>query len=355
MKTNLKTITFLSILIMLTVTGCSSATPTAAPAAEAPAPNMAGGVYEQAGYQLFQWTQGLTVLIWHDATQSSICTDEGSSGKGMNITICHSENNSGQKIDWQLETMDGVTGTLEINNNQYEFADGNVFTITTMGDPLNVQQFQRDLSAVTVERESIIAFTNKDTNLVAYLKYAGWEYYGNTDFGLGFHFPSDWYGPEVYTVEQDLRIEVGSDVVYPYGTDLTEQVYTLKDSYYILVEYTKSGNDSSSDHLYQVLAYLHDGESYSDARSLITRVRQVSLGDYEGYEFTSTLSESAQTEIFFGRQLILYGPDGSKLTITGQPNNVQMTDKSLWRDAYQAVDEANQELFYQVMNSIAIQ
>jgi len=355
MKANLKTKSFLAALVVMLVSGCSPATPTAAPAAEAPAPNMAGGVYEQAGYQLFHWTQGLTVLVWHDATQSSVCSTSAGTGTGMNVTPCTSVNGNDQAFDWQIATSDGLSGVLTFDGVDHDLASGNVFTITTLGEPVDVHQFQRDLSAVSVERETIIAFTNNDTNLSAFLKYAGWMHYGSADFGLDLRYPSGWFGPEVYTVDQDLRIEIGSDVVYPYGTDRTEQIYTLEDAYYILVEYSQGGHDQSADDVYQLMLNMQNDESFSDARSMITRVRQVSLGNFDGFEFISTLSETAQTEIFYVRQVILYGPNGSMLRITGQPSNVAMADKTQWREAYQAVDEANQALFYNILGSITIE
>ena len=353
MKTRLRRIPSL-VLVMVFIAACSKATPTETPVVDAPAPNMAGGVYQQAGYQVFHWIQGLTVLVWHDMVQSSVCSGSTTTSKGENITTCSSVNSDGETFDWQIETSDGMGGRLTFNGINYDLVSNNVFTISTQGETVLVKMFKRDLSSITLERESIIKFTNDDLNLLAFLKYVSWKNYSNSDFGLTFHYPADWYGPDVYTVDQDLRIQIGSDVVYPYGTDRTGQIYTLKDSYYILVDYDKSEHDLASDDLYQLMVGLQNGESYSDARSKITRVRWVSLGNFDGFEFISTLSETAQTEIFYVRQVILYGPNGSVLRVTGQPNNVEMSDKSQWRSAYKAVDEANRDLFQQVLDSIEI-
>ncbi|MBK7452561.1 MAG: hypothetical protein IPJ46_02245 [Anaerolineales bacterium] len=52
--------------------------------------------------------------------------------------------------------------------------------------------------------------------------------YANSGFGFGFQFTSSWFGPEEYISDQTLRIEVGTDKVYPYGTDPAERVYDLR-------------------------------------------------------------------------------------------------------------------------------
>src|SRR5512133_1414392 len=51
-----------------------------------------------------------------------------------------------------------------------------------------------------------------------------WKQYANSTFGLSFHYPAGWFGPDVYAVEQTLRLAIGSDVVYPYGTDAASQI-----------------------------------------------------------------------------------------------------------------------------------
>ena len=182
-----------------------------------------------------------------------------------------------------------------------------------------------------------------------------WKTYTNSAFGISFQYPSAWFGPEEYIVDQRIRVEVGSDIVYPYGTDRGEQIYELKNSYYVQIEYVKDGQIQAWDEMYQSLVPLQDGESISGPRSLIIRVRQVTIGRFDGIEYIATLSETAQTEIGYQREILLYDQQSNILKIVGLPNMVEMTDKSLWREAYQTVDEANLVLFYHLLESITIE
>jgi len=180
--------------------------------------------------------------------------------------------------------------------------------------------------------------------------------YTNSAFGLSFNYPSSWYGPDEYIADPILRVEVGSDVVYPYGTSREDQVYTIPDSYYVLIQYTQNDQVQAWNDTYQVLMNLQDGESRSDARSLTIRVRAIEMGRFTGFEYIATLSETAQTEPFYARSVILMDPQtGDVLTIMGSPNNVDLSGGQDWRQAFQAIDEANLPVFEQILASMTIQ
>jgi hypothetical protein len=178
--------------------------------------------------------------------------------------------------------------------------------------------------------------------------------YTNSAFGLGFQFPSNWFGPEEYISDQDLRVEVGSDKVYPYGTGPEERIYELKNSYNVVIQYSKNTQNEYWKDTYQSLLNLKDGESISDARSLTIRVRQLNIGRFEGIEYISTLSDTAQTEPVYIRQVILVDEQSNLLSIMGQPNNVQIDDGANWRDVYQMIDETNLDAFHKIVESITI-
>jgi hypothetical protein len=185
---------------------------------------------------------------------------------------------------------------------------------------------------------------------------SGLKSYSNSEFGLSFQFPASWFGPQEYISEGNLRVEVGSDQVYPYGTDPAERIYNLKNSYSVLLQYSKDNQDAYWRDLYQSLINLQDGESISDARGMLIRVRQFNVGGFEGIEYISTLSETAQTDPAYARSVILLDPQSGKLlTILGQPINVEVNEGENWRDVYRSIDEANQEAFRWIVDSIAIQ
>ena len=178
--------------------------------------------------------------------------------------------------------------------------------------------------------------------------------YVNTDFGISFSYPFDWFGPDEYESGDTLRVAVGSDVVYPYGTDRTDQALTQPNSYYIVVQYTKNNQNAFWQDTYQKLAAMQDGESLSDARSRIIRVREVNLGDLHGFEYIATLSDTAQTEPVYSREVILVDEQSNLLTISGSPNNVEIFAGANWRDLYRAVDEQYQDIFHAILESLEL-
>ena len=179
--------------------------------------------------------------------------------------------------------------------------------------------------------------------------------YTNSAFGFGFQYPSDWFGPDEYISGQDLRVSVGSDIVYPYGTDRTEQIYQIKNSYYLIIQYSKNNQNQYWKDTYQSLLNLKDGESLSDSRSLTIRVRQLHIGRFDGIEYITTLSETAQTEPVYIRSVILFDEQSNMLSVMGQPNNVEIDNGTGWRDAYRMVDETNLAAFHEIVESITIE
>jgi hypothetical protein len=180
--------------------------------------------------------------------------------------------------------------------------------------------------------------------------------YMNSAFGFGFQFPSNWFGPDEYVSDETLRVEVGSDKVYPYG-EPPEQSSDVKNSYNVVIQYTKNNQNLYwKDNNYQSLLNLKDGESLSGTRSLIIRVRQINIGRFEGIEYISTLSETAQTDHVYSRSVILLDKQSNDLlTIMGQPNNVEISNGTEWRDVYRMIDEANQTFFHEIVESITIE
>lgn len=174
--------------------------------------------------------------------------------------------------------------------------------------------------------------------------------YSNSDFGLAFQYPSVWFGPEEYVSGGTLRVEVGSDKVYPYG-EVPDQPSNVRDSYDVVVQCDKGAG--APPEIYDTLENLQDGESSSDARSLMTRVRAIELGRFTGFEYIFTLPEGAQTDHLYGRQVVLFDEaTGDRLSVMGQPINVEVSEGEDWREAYRNVDEANLPLFEAIVASM---
>ncbi len=176
--------------------------------------------------------------------------------------------------------------------------------------------------------------------------------YQNDSFGIEFQYPSTWLGPEEYISEQNLRIEIGSDKVYPYGTGIEEQIYELKNSYYVRLEYFKNYQDQYWRDAFQSIVNMQDGESLSAGRSVTIKVKQLNIGKFQGVEYISASSETAQMGHFYSRIMILFDEQSNFLIITAAPNNVEVSSGTDWRVAFQQVEQANILNLYNIVDSL---
>lgn len=217
--------------------------------------------------------------------------------------------------------------------------------VTTTSAPLLTTE-----PAAFVETQIPIAVSPTEMNPSAIRKL-----YANNAFGLSFQYPSNWFVLD-YVSDDTIRIEVGSDKVYPYGTDRLERINELTNSYNIVIQYTKNNQNSYWKDPYQSLLNLKDGESLSGARSLIIRVSQLDIGRFKGFEYITTLSETAQTEYSYSRSVMLFDEQTNDLvTIMGQPYNVEVSNGMEWRDIYRTIDEANLTFFHEIVESITLE
>ncbi len=181
--------------------------------------------------------------------------------------------------------------------------------------------------------------------------------YTNNAFGLGFQYPANWFVMD-YVSEDTIRVELGSDKVYPYGTDPSERINELTNSYNIVIQHTRNAEKPywQEDTTYQSLLNLKDGESLSDARSLLIRVSQLDMGRFKGFEYITTLSETGQTDHFYNRSVMLFDEQTNDLiTIIGQPYNVEVSSGMEWRDVYRMIDEANLVFFHEIVQSLTLE
>jgi hypothetical protein len=178
--------------------------------------------------------------------------------------------------------------------------------------------------------------------------------YTSTDFGLSFTFPRDWYGPDEYVSGDSLRVAVGSDVVYPYGTDRTEQKPTRSNSYQIVLQFNRNDTGTTWQTTIDTLAGLQDGQSSSDMRSKLIRVSAVDLDGYHGYEYIVTLADTASTEPVYSRVILLRDDQGHLLNLMGSPNNVEIPLGQGWSELYQQIDTENQPIFTALFDSLSL-
>jgi hypothetical protein len=215
---------------------------------------------------------------------------------------------------------------------------------------------QADATSVPVTEPAVLAATQTPIPVLPTetAQPSGQKPYTNSAFGFSFQYPASWFGPEEYISDNTLRVEVGSDKVYPYG-EPPEQPSEVKNSYNVVIQYTKNNQNQYWKDTYQSLVNLKDGESFSDGRSLVIRVGQVNIGRFEGVEYISTLSDTAQTEPVYMRNVILMDNQSNLVTVMGQPINVEISNGAEWRDVYRMIDEANQVIFHDIVESITVE
>lgn len=176
--------------------------------------------------------------------------------------------------------------------------------------------------------------------------------YTNEAFGLSFRYPETWFGPDEYAVDNTLRVAVGSDVVTPYGGVPLETKPTEENSYQVILQYVAQNQNPYLADTLASLEGLQDGEMEETGRSRLIRVRSLNVEAYSGYEYIATLSESAQTEYFYARQVVLQDADGNLLTMMGVPNFVNVPEDADWRDVYESIDRENLATFNLILDSL---
>lgn len=153
---------FLATILFWGMFACSSgSTP--------PAPDMAAGVYDNVAYEFFHWEEGLNVMIWHDAIRSSTCNSSGSTSDPVHTVDCYAASTEDLQFDWQIKTVDGMTGEFTINDEPYDLSAGAIFIVSIADGVTDIQQFQGNLTNVNPDHESIVAYGMSDKDIKQFI------------------------------------------------------------------------------------------------------------------------------------------------------------------------------------------
>lgn len=121
-------------------------------------------------YTLLQWKGGLSISIIddsqgaHDSSGSGSTEDPVWRGEG---TI-HSE--KGQDIPWRVETTDGKTAKLFINEQSYNLAQSTLFLIKTNSESPQIMQYQSRHNAICSDDESCQQFLKQDPAVFQFIQ-----------------------------------------------------------------------------------------------------------------------------------------------------------------------------------------
>src|SRR5436190_4652051 len=150
----------LLLLLVPAFTGCKVITP--------PPPN------RTAGNHVFGKTLGcygildgkVTVVVWFDV-------EEGETFVGMegNAAKFHGTATApeGKKVTWHCITTDGKSGTVRIQDKDYEMTQGPLFLVAERGGPPQVRQLQRSLSNLPQTSECVNGLAKSDPDIMRFI------------------------------------------------------------------------------------------------------------------------------------------------------------------------------------------
>jgi hypothetical protein len=152
---------FLAVALLLAASGCARTTP--------PGPSTAYGQFEGTGYLCYRWEQGLRIMIWHDAADTT-STGSGSTSDAAYRVEGRAVSRGGAPVEWTIGTSDGQTAQFTLDGVSYDLARGTLFLVRTNGSSAQVEQLDRDLSAVSLEQDVILAFAQGDPDIARFIE-----------------------------------------------------------------------------------------------------------------------------------------------------------------------------------------
>jgi hypothetical protein len=158
-------LTRLALLVVVVTTAVVACGRSSTP----PGASKAMGSAERGGYLFLRWQEGLEVMLWHDLTGDSSADSVGSAAGRRYLERGSASSADGRKLTWEVQTVDGTTGDVQISGTRYDLAAGDLFLVTTRGGATAVRQLRRDLSAVPLDHDGILAFARNDPELAAFL------------------------------------------------------------------------------------------------------------------------------------------------------------------------------------------
>ena len=158
-------LTRLALLIVLVTTAVVACGGSSMP----PGANKALGSCEQGGYLFLRWQEGLEVILWHDLTGESTAGSAGFVAGRFYIERGSAHAADGRSLAWEVQSTHGTLGEAQIGGVRYDLAAGTLFLVTTQGDATEVRQLPRDLSAVPLDHDAVLAFARNDPDVAAFL------------------------------------------------------------------------------------------------------------------------------------------------------------------------------------------
>lgn len=126
------------------------------------------GTFAEGGYLFLRWPEGLQVMIWVDLGEAAehSAHSAGAADGPVYTERGFVQSAEGQRLTWELETANGKTGQLQMGDSRYDLSAGNLFVVTSQGGGVQVRQLSRDLSAVPLDHDAILAWAENNPDLL---------------------------------------------------------------------------------------------------------------------------------------------------------------------------------------------
>jgi hypothetical protein len=109
------------------------------------------------------WKQGPIIMICCDIAGAGCGTSDGYSGPPPVRQASGSASaRDGRRMDWILERTAGQSAKFWVNGKEYDLSRGTLFLVKTKAGKTEVEQLDRDLSAVQPDQESCKKFAQED-------------------------------------------------------------------------------------------------------------------------------------------------------------------------------------------------
>jgi len=101
---------------------------------------------------------GIAIVVWSKVPARSGAGGSRSSSDRPQAQLHYSGLHSspdGRRIEWQCQTKDGVAGSVSINGQDYDLANGTLVLVTVGEEKTTVKQLKRD--TLKVKHENVVA------------------------------------------------------------------------------------------------------------------------------------------------------------------------------------------------------
>ena len=75
----------------------------------------------------------------------------------------------GQEIRWEVETNNGLDGNIVIKDKKYDLAQGALIVVKAKESPIQIRQFQRDLSQAPFHSDRCVEYLKSDQEVMRFL------------------------------------------------------------------------------------------------------------------------------------------------------------------------------------------